>query len=126
MDSPELERAIRIKTNSNRGGLVENIYVRDITIGQVKEAVLKINCEYEVDDEGTGPYIPLIKNVFLDGISSRKSEYPVYLQGIKNETCIDTIIIRNSDFKGVMKNSYLEYTGYVNFKNVDIDMAGEK
>jgi polygalacturonase len=43
IDSPNLERAIRIKTNSIRGGLVENVYARNITIGQVRVAVLKIN-----------------------------------------------------------------------------------
>ena len=33
MDSPNLDRALRIKTNSLRGGVVENIYMRNVTIG---------------------------------------------------------------------------------------------
>src|SRR5690606_5681501 len=39
MSSPELERAIRIKTNSVRGGLIENINVRNVHVGQVKDAI---------------------------------------------------------------------------------------
>ena len=42
MDSPNLDRVLRIKTNSCRGGIIENINVRNITVGQCGEAVLKI------------------------------------------------------------------------------------
>jgi len=33
MSSPSLQRALRIKTNSHRGGIVENIYFRKIPVG---------------------------------------------------------------------------------------------
>ena len=41
MDSPSLDRVLRIKTNSCRGGIIENINMRNITVGQCGEAVLK-------------------------------------------------------------------------------------
>ena len=47
MDSPHLERILRIKTNNCRGGLIQNIHMRKVTVGQCKEAVLKINLDYE-------------------------------------------------------------------------------
>lgn len=47
MDSPNLERVLRIKTNNCRGGLIQNINMRNVTVGQCKEAVLKINLDYE-------------------------------------------------------------------------------
>ena len=40
MDSPQLDRALRIKTNSVRGGRVEGVYMREVTVGQVAEAVV--------------------------------------------------------------------------------------
>ena len=43
MDSPRLDRALRIKTNSVRGGTVEGVYMRDVTVGEVAEAVLTID-----------------------------------------------------------------------------------
>lgn len=38
---------VRIKTNPCRGGVIENIYVRNTEVGQCKESVLKINLDYE-------------------------------------------------------------------------------
>jgi hypothetical protein len=41
MSSPNLERPLRLKTNSYRGGVIENIGFRNVTMGEVKEAVMK-------------------------------------------------------------------------------------
>jgi polygalacturonase len=38
MDSPNLDRAIRIKTNSVRGGTIENIFVRNIHVWRGKRS----------------------------------------------------------------------------------------
>ena len=35
MSSPDLERGIRLKTNAVRGGTIENVFVRDVEIGEV-------------------------------------------------------------------------------------------
>ena len=47
MDSPLLDRVIRIKTSTCRGGLIENVFVRNINVGECKEAVLRINLQSE-------------------------------------------------------------------------------
>ena len=49
MDSPNLDRAIRLKSNSLRGGYLENLYVRRVTVGQVADAVIRINLNYDRD-----------------------------------------------------------------------------
>src|SRR5699024_9347013 len=43
MDSPNLDRVLRIKTSSKRGGTTENIYLMNIEVGQYKEAAIKAN-----------------------------------------------------------------------------------
>ena len=55
MDSPHLDRALRLKNNAVRGGVVEDIYMRDVTVGQVAEAVLTIDFFYEEGDSGSVP-----------------------------------------------------------------------
>jgi len=47
MDSPNLDRALRIKTNSYRGRLNENIRFRWVQVGQVADAVVDIDFHYE-------------------------------------------------------------------------------
>ena len=82
MDSPRLDRALRIKTNSYRGGVIENVFFRDSTVGQVAEAVLDINYNYE---EGKGgPFKPVVRNVVLENITSHKSKYGLTLRGFDN------------------------------------------
>ncbi|MCB0743814.1 MAG: glycoside hydrolase family 28 protein, partial [Ignavibacteriae bacterium] len=78
MDSPNLDRAIRIKTNTIRGGVVENIFVRNIKIGEVKEAVLRVNLLYEPKEIGERNFIPKVKNIYLSEIKSNKSERAFY------------------------------------------------
>jgi polygalacturonase len=42
MDSPRLDRALRLKTNSVRGGFIENIFMRSVRVGQVADAVFQV------------------------------------------------------------------------------------
>ena len=47
MDSPNLDRVLRIKTNTCRGGIIQNIFMRNIRVGQCREAVMRTNLVYE-------------------------------------------------------------------------------
>lgn len=121
MDSPLLDRAIRIKTNSNRGGLTENIYVKNVKIGVVKEAVMRINCMYEVKNEGSDTLYPVIRNVNLDKVECQSSKYGVLLQGIDGQNSIYDIHISNSKFNGVAKGNSISHAADVTFDEVYIN-----
>ena len=82
MDSPNLERAIRLKSNTNRGGTIENVFVRNITVGEVREAVLKLNMKYDPEEVGRGDQKPVMRNVELKNVTSEKSQYGLYLDGL--------------------------------------------
>jgi polygalacturonase len=70
MDSPNLERALRLKSNAMRGGVIENIFMRNITVGQVKDAVLQIDFLYE---EGPrGDFKPAARNVVMENVRARQ------------------------------------------------------
>lgn len=95
MDSPELDRAIRIKTNTRRGGIVDGVYVRNIKIGKVKEAVLRITLHYSVYGNQTGNFIPQVRNVFLENITVKDAgKYAIYADGLENSK-IDNIVFKN-------------------------------
>ncbi|UCG27730.1 MAG: glycoside hydrolase family 28 protein [Bacteroidales bacterium] len=121
MNSPDLERALRIKTNSYRGGTIEDIYARYLTIGEVKEAVIKFNCMYEIKDNESGNHIPVIRNIILENIFSENSKYALYIQGIKNENTIQNILIVNSSFDGVSNGNFLKEVTGLKLENVRIN-----
>lgn len=104
MDSPNLDRALRIKTNSVRGGTVENVYLRKITIGEVAEAVLKVNFYYGEAD--TGDYVPTVRNIHMENVTSRKSKYALSIRGY-DRSPITGIFLKNCAFANVEKPNLL-------------------
>lgn len=105
MDSPNLDRVVRIKTNTCRGGINENIYVRNIRVGQCREAVMRINLVYEPKEIAERGHIPTVRNVYVENITCKKSKYGILLNGLeKNESetpQIYNINIKNCVFGGL-------------------------
>jgi len=118
MNSPNLDRALRIKTNAVRGGVLENIYMRNVKIGEVKEAVLKINYYYEEDAEGN--FMPVVRNINLENVTSEKSEYAVWIKAFENSPAAE-INIKNCDFNNVEKENILENVKDIEVKSVKIN-----
>jgi polygalacturonase len=94
MDSPNLDRALRIKTNAVRGGIIENVFMRNVKVGQVAEAVVKIDFYYEEGDKGS--FIPIVRNVDVRDVECNKSQFGVWIRaydrspatGVHIENCI--------------------------------------
>ena len=104
MDSPNLDRVLRIKTNSCRGGIIENINMRNITVGQCGEAVLKINTDYEPKEVCCRGFYPIVRNVTMENVTCQKSKYGVMIVGYEDEKLaytINNINVRNCRFEGV-------------------------
>jgi polygalacturonase len=118
MDSPNLERALRIKTNSLRGGIIENIYMRNCTIGEVSDAVIKINFYYGEGD--TGAYTPIVRNIRISGVVSNKSHYALFLEGYERSP-ISGMRLENCRFNGVESENYLRYATDLQLNNVFIN-----
>ena len=104
MDSPSLDRVLRIKTNSCRGGIIENINMRNITVGQCGEAVLKVNTDYEPREVCCRGFYPIVRNVTMENVTCQKSKYGVMIVGYddpKLDYTVSDITVRNCQFNGV-------------------------
>lgn len=121
MDSPQLDRAIRIKSNSNRGGIIENLFVRNVIVGEVSESVLHINLLYDIKKEGTDTLYPMVRNIHLEKVSSQKSKFGLSVQGIEGQDCISGIFLTDCSFLGVEKNNKIENSGKITFNKVSIN-----
>jgi len=122
MDSPNLARVLRIKTNTCRGGVIENVNMRNINVGQCGEAVVIIDLDYEHDEDCHRGFIPTVRNVFVDNVTCKQSNRGVYIIGLKNNIQVYNINVTNSKFTGV-KGTPVSIIGAkdVNFSNLFIN-----
>ena len=106
MDSPNLDRVLRIKTNSCRGGVIEGIFVRDIKVGQCGESVLKINLDYEHNEICCRGNYPTVRNVLMENVTCQQSKYGVQIIGLDEDTYVRDITVRNCRFDGVKQGNF--------------------
>jgi polygalacturonase len=118
MDSPNLDRALRIKTNSQRGGTVENVYMRDVQVGESANAVIRIHFQDKGGD--IGGYTPVVRNVYIQNVASRKSRYGLLLDGYERSP-ITNVVLESCDFKGVAEGNILSHVAGLHMKNVTIN-----
>ncbi|MDE6125818.1 MAG: glycoside hydrolase family 88 protein, partial [Muribaculaceae bacterium] len=117
MDSPNLDRVFRLKTNSCRGGVIEKIYGRNIRVGQCKESVLKINLDYEPKEICCRGYLPTVRDIYLEDITCEKSKYGVMIVALDSVSNVYNINVKNCRFNGVQAGNYL--TGLAHDLNYD-------
>ena len=108
MDSPQLERVLRIKTNSCRGGVIEDIFVKDIQVGQCGESVLKINLDYEHNEVCCRGYYPTVKKVLMENVTCEHSKYGVQVIGLEEGTYVEDITVRYCHFNGVEQGNIIK------------------
>ena len=120
MDSPSLDRAFRFKSNARRGGKVENVFIRNVEIGRVAEAVLTIDFLYETG--AAGPYKPMVRNVLLQNVKSAASPRVMWIVSFPGAV-IEDIRFVDCTFRGVEATEVLQNVGSVSFKNITIEPA---
>jgi polygalacturonase len=117
MNSKNLERAIRIKSNSLRGGIVEDIFLRNIKVVQVSEATFKINLFYS---KGRGEFYPVIRNIYIEELHSYESKYPIWINA-NEEATVENIYLINCTFEEAEKESYIKNARNLVMENVKIN-----
>lgn len=118
MDSPHLDRVLRIKTNNCRGGRIENINMRRVKVGQCKEAVVKINLDYEPEEPCYRGFEPEVRNVNVEDVTCRKSAYGVLIVGRDSVENVSDIRLKDCVFNGIGREN-VRITGKT--RNVKFD-----
>lgn len=119
MSSPNLARGIRIKTNSVRGGLIENVYIRDIEIGEVRDAIV-INFYYEEGDAGN--FMPEVRNLHISNLTVQKAQRAFELRGFERAP-ISGVTLHHVHFKQVASVGVLENIAGID--QLDLSLNGK-
>lgn len=124
-DSTELDYPIRFKTNAERGGKLENIYVKNSTVNKSKIAVIHADFFYE---EGiNGNYKPILRNITLSNIKTAEggsidAKNALYIRGFENAP-IENILIEDADLNGVKGKAVLQNIKNITFRDISINGA---
>ncbi|MBX5479576.1 MAG: glycoside hydrolase family 28 protein [Pyrinomonas methylaliphatogenes] len=118
LDSPNLDHALRVKNNAMRGGVLENLYFRNIEVGQVAHAVITIDFNYEEGEKGN--FTPVVRNYVVQNLRSGRSQYALDIQGFRNAPIRD-LYLEDCDFAGVAKPSIVKNVEGVTLRNVRIN-----
>ncbi len=105
MSSPDLERAIRIKTNSIRGGVIEHLRYRNIDVGQVRDAIV-INYYYEEGDAGA--FDPIVRDVLIENLTIENANRVFQVRGFERDPILDLrlsdITVENAGEIGIVEH----------------------
>ena len=120
MDSPNLDRVLRLKTNAVRGGVIENVYMRNVTVGQVADSIVQVDFHYE--EGNSGKFKPVVRNIEMRNVTAKKSKYALYLRGYEDAP-IENIRLVDCTFDQVAKPDVLEHVKGLVRRNVRVNGA---
>ncbi|MGD1086055.1 MAG: glycoside hydrolase family 28 protein [Verrucomicrobiota bacterium] len=115
MDSTNLDRVLRLKSNSERGGFIENVFMRDITVGHVRDSVLTIDLVYGRVE--SGPFPPIVRNVLMQRVTTAASPRVFNVVGTTN-SIIENIRLEDCAFHGVRFDDILTNAGAISTHNI--------
>ncbi|MBV9183048.1 MAG: glycoside hydrolase family 28 protein [Acidobacteria bacterium] len=118
LSSPHLDSGVRIKNNAMRGGVIENVYVRNFKVGEV--AVAGVNIDFFYEEGRAGSFTPIVRHVDIRNLTTHKAKYALYLRGFKDSP-IETIRLTDCEFEGVERESVIEEVKNLSFENVRVN-----
>jgi polygalacturonase len=115
MSSPNLDIALRFKTNSVRGGHVEGFHAREIAVGVVGQAVVDINFYYE---EGPGHgFNPVVGDIDISNMTVQSAKQSLNLRGYSDAHIVG-VRLTDVDFGTTATPPVVEYVDGLVLDNV--------
>ncbi len=121
MSSTQLNAVLRFKNTPVRGGVIENVYARNLDVGSVaagnNRAAFLI--EFTYMNSTTGPYVPVLRNVNVTGVCG--ADIPRLVSLTAGSTAvIENIRIDDSIFAGPAPAELEQNKGRITFTNVTL------
>ncbi|PWU04338.1 MAG: glycoside hydrolase [Terriglobia bacterium] len=105
LDSPHLDQALRFKTNAMRGGTIENVFYRNMTIGQIADSIVQIDFYYEEGPQG--PERPVVRNIDIRNVTCKQAKYALNVRGFPNAP-VRNLRLENCNFERVTQPNVVE------------------
>lgn len=95
MENNELGKvrgSLYFKSNQDRGGIVENIWIRNITVEYSEKPLIQFRTNYS--GQRNGGHNPIFRNISIENVTAQHVGSLIYIHGLQEEP-IDQILIRN-------------------------------
>jgi len=117
-ESPVLYSALRIKTNAVRGGIVENVHLRNMNVNLVGRAVVDIDLFYEEGKNGS--FLPTVRNISVEKMMVKKCKVAFNLVGYA-EAPLRNIRFSDCEFKEVSDGYKIEHVDGLELINTKLN-----
>jgi polygalacturonase len=117
------DRAIRIKSRADRGGVVENIFARNLKVKNMQREVVILNMDYGSDRQKlTKTTPPVFRNMQFENITGDGAPTAILIQGLA-DSLIENIRFVNMTIKST-KGVVANFAKGLVFDNVQVTPAG--
>jgi hypothetical protein len=84
------DRAIRIKSRADRGGVVENVFARNLTVSNMQSEFIILNMDYGADrSELKESHPPVFRRMFFEKIAGAGAPTAILIQGMEDSPIQD-------------------------------------
>jgi polygalacturonase len=104
MSSPDLERGFRIKTNAMRGGVIEDVSLRDVEVGEVGSAI-DVDMLYE--EGASGSFTPVVRRLRVERMTVQKAARALSIRTLP-QSPLDGLLVRDSVFRRIAQGNRLD------------------
>jgi hypothetical protein len=98
--------------------VIENIYARNFDVGEVAQAGITIDDLYEEGEAGR--FMPIVRDVEVRNLTTRKAQYALYLRGLRNAP-IERVRVIDCNLDGVAKANVVDNVNGLEMRNVRIN-----
>ncbi len=109
--------AIYFKSNLDRGGIIENIHIRNIQVDTARGAFVRFETNYKGHRGNHFP--PVFQNFTLDNISCKEANVGIYAVGHK-DALLKNIHLKDITINNVITPYYINH--FKNFSMIDVKM----
>ena len=100
--------------------MIENIYLRDIKVGEVNNAAIRINQNYFSKAVPGEVRYTTYRNIFVENMLCDKADFAIQILGLE-EHPIENVKIINCQFNNIAKDNVAEHVNKFVLENVMIN-----
>jgi polygalacturonase len=117
-NSTILQTVLRLKTNTARGGYMENIYFRNCMTKVASDTGIYMTMQYTSSSPAnTGTNTPIVRNIDVRDCAFANVAQAVYLQGLSSTQQVTDVTISNCRFLNTSTANSFTYTNRISFIN---------